>query len=503
MTSLRIILHDQLSDNISSLDGLDRSSDIILMPEILGWSTEVKHHKKKLVLLFSAMRHFSKELRSKKINVVYIRIEDSVASLEDAVLEVKKQYKIDKIIITHPSEYDLLQDAQNLKKISKLELREDTRFLASTSFFISWAEGRKSLLMEYFYRSLRVKYDILMEGKKPIGGKWNYDASNRKPPKQGLTVPKPFSIEPDEITKDVIAMVEKDFPNHFGNIKGFNFAVTRGDALLALDNFINNRLVLFGDYQDAMVTGEAWMYHSHISFYLNCGLLLPLECIKLAIDFYNKGRAPLNAVEGFVRQILGWREFIRGIYWLKMPQYKELNFFDAKRKLPSFYWDGNTEMNCLRQCVSETYDNAYAHHIQRLMVLGNFALIAGINPQEVNNWFLVVYADAYEWVELPNVSGMILFADGGYLASKPYAAGGSYINKMSDYCRGCKYKVAEKNGNNACPFNYLYWDFLSRNRDKLIKNHRIGMMYKILDRMDEKKRNAILHDSKKFLDSLY
>ncbi|MBT4804091.1 MAG: cryptochrome/photolyase family protein [Legionellales bacterium] len=503
MTSLRIILHDQLSDNISSLEGLDSSSDIILMPELLGWAAAVKHHKKKLVLLFSAMRHFANQLQDKKINVVYIKIEDNILSLKDAVLELKKQYEVDRIIITKPSEYSLWQDAQKLNEISELEIREDTRFLASTSFFINWAEGRKSLLMEYFYRSLRVKYDILMEGKKPVGGKWNYDASNRKPPKSGLEVPKPFSIEPDEITKNVIATVETKFPNHFGNIKGFHFAVTRSDALLALDNFINNRLVLFGDYQDAMVTGEAWMYHSHISFYLNCGLLLPLECINLAVDFYNKGSAPLNAVEGFVRQILGWREFVRGIYWFKMPQYKELNYFGANRNLPSFYWDGNTDMNCLSQCVNETYDNAYAHHIQRLMVLGNFALIAGINPQEVNDWFLVVYADAYEWVELPNVSGMILFADGGYLASKPYAAGGSYINKMSDYCRGCKYKVSEKNGGNACPFNYLYWDFLSRNRDKLIKNHRIGMMYKIFDRMDEKKKNAILHDSEKFLDSLF
>ena len=226
------------------------------------------------------------------------------------------------------------------------------------------------------------------------------------------------------------------------------------------------------------------MYHAHIGFYLNCGLLLPLECVKAAEQAYYDGRAPLNAVEGFIRQIIGWREYIRGIYWLKMPDYAQQNFFEADRALPSFYWTGETKMNCLKHCVTETRQNAYAHHIQRLMVLGNFALIAGLSPKEVNEWFLIVYADAYEWVELPNVSGMVLFADGGYLASKPYAAGGGYVNKMSNYCKSCAYKVIQKNGPDACPFNYLYWDFLVRNREKLASNHRIGMMYRTYDRMD-------------------
>ena len=245
------------------------------------------------------------------------------------------------------------------------------------------------------------------------------------------------------------------------------------------------------------------MYHSHISFYLNCGLLLPLECVRAAEKAYQTGKAPLNAVEGFIRQIIGWREFVRGVYWLKMPEYAKKNFFKAKRNLPEFYWTADTEMNCLRQCVLETKKNAYAHHIQRLMILGNFALIAGLDTAQVNEWFLIVYADAYEWVELPNVSGMILFADGGYLASKPYAAGGSYINKMSDYCKNCNYKVSKKNGKDACPFNYLYWDFLVRNRDKLESNHRTGMMYKIYERMGEDKKQAIADDSKHFLKSIY
>ena len=251
-----------------------------------------------------------------------------------------------------------------------------------------------------------------------------------------------------------------------------------------------------------MIQGQPWMYHSHLSFYLNCGLLLPLECVQAAQEAYHQGQAPLNAVEGFIRQIMGWREYVRGVYWLRMPDYAQANFLGATRPLPAFYWTADTTMNCLHQCISETKKNAYAHHIQRLMVLGNFALLAGIAPAQVNEWFLIVYADAYEWVELPNVSGMILFADGGYLASKPYAAGGSYINRMSDYCKSCRYKVSKKQGPDACPFNYLYWDFLERNRTRLQANQRLAMMYKSLDRMDDSKKHAFREDSRIFLRSL-
>jgi deoxyribodipyrimidine photolyase-related protein len=356
--------------------------------------------------------------------------------------------------------------------------------------------------MEYFYREMRKRYNILMDGQDPVGGQWNYDAENRKPPKNGLDIPATYKSEPDSITAVVSDLVAREFDDHFGDIHPFYFAVTRAQALIALSQFIEQRLIHFGDYQDAMLVGEPWMYHAHIGFYLNCGLLLPLECVKAAEKAYYDGRAPLNAVEGFIRQIIGWREYIRGIYWLKMPDYAQQNFFEADRALPSFYWTGETKMNCLKHCVTETRQNAYAHHIQRLMVLGNFALIAGLSPKEVNEWFLIVYADAYEWVELPNVSGMVLFADGGYLASKPYAAGGGYVNKMSNYCKSCVYKVIQKNGPDACPFNYLYWDFLVRNREKLASNHRIGMMYRTYDRMDEEKKRAIREDSHSFLASL-
>jgi deoxyribodipyrimidine photolyase-related protein len=353
--------------------------------------------------------------------------------------------------------------------------------------------------MEYFYREIRKKYAILMDGDGPEGGNWNYDVQNRKPPKEGLNIPKPYNNHVDSITREVIALVDKSFPNHFGDLEPFYFATTRVQALQALQLFIEQRLLGFGDYQDAMIEGEPWMYHSHISFYLNCGLLLPLECVRAAEEAFYQGKAPLNAVEGFVRQIIGWREFVRGIYWLKMPDYAGKNFFNAERNLPNFYWTAETEMNCLRQCVLETKQNSSAHHIQRLMVLGNFALLAGIKPTQVSEWFLIVYADAYEWVELPNVYGMTLYADGGDLASKPYAAGGNYINQMSDYCKNCSYKVAKKSGLDACPFNYLYWDFLSRNRHKLESNNRISMMYKIYDRMSENKKQTIFEDSQLFL----
>ncbi|MEC9235303.1 MAG: cryptochrome/photolyase family protein, partial [Pseudomonadota bacterium] len=258
----------------------------------------------------------------------------------------------------------------------------------------------------------------------------------------------------------------------------------------------------FGTYQDAMLQGEPWMYHSHISFYLNCGLIDPLKTIQRAEQAYFDGHAPLNAVEGFIRQILGWREYIRGIYWLKMPDYQDENFLEAQRDLPWLFWDGKTKMNCLRQCVLETKENAYAHHIQRLMVLGNFALLTGLDPKQVNEWYLIVYADAYEWVEMPNVSGMILYADGGYLASKPYAASGAYINRMSDYCKKCSYKVSKKNGPEACPFNYLYWDFFIRHEDTLKGNPRLNHSYRTLSKMSDEKRAAIKHDADRFLKEL-
>ncbi len=506
MKSLRLILADQLTHDISSLKDIDVGQDIVLMCEVANETGYVRHHKKKIAFLFSAMRHFAEELRARGINVHYTKFDDrdNAGSFTKEIERALSRENFGRIVTTFPGEYRVLEEMKTwaTRFDVDVEIRGDDRFLATPEEFKNWAEGRKQLRMEYFYRDMRQSYSILMNGNQPEGGKWNYDAENRKPPKDGLNIPQTYSAEPDAITCEVLALVADKFNAHFGDLEPFHFAVTRDQALVALHQFIDQRLCFFGDYQDAMIEGEPWMYHAHISFYLNCGLLTPLECAKAAEHAYHSGEAPLNAVEGFIRQIIGWREYVRGIYWLKMPSYASENFFKADRRLPDFYWSGEATMNCLRQCISETKQNAYAHHIQRLMVLGNFALIAGIDPKEVNEWFLIVYADAYEWVELPNVSGMILFADGGYFASKPYAAGGSYINKMSNYCESCRYKVKEKNGPDACPFNYLYWDFLARNRDKLSQNHRIGMMYKTYDRMSEDKKLAISNDSKTFFEGL-
>lgn len=506
MKNLRLILGDQLSFSISSLKDCDKSNDVVLLCEVSDETNYVKHHKKKIAFLFSAMRHFHQQLVNDGFKVKYVKLDDpeNSGSFYGEVKRAIAEFAIEKIVVTEPGEYRL---AEEFKKWSfdlglPVEVLEDDRFLCSADQFKQWATGRKQLRMEYFYREMRQQYSILMDGDQPVGGKWNYDADNRKPPKSGLQIPASYVATPDAITKDVLELVATNFKDHFGDLQPFYFAVTREQALQVLAKFINERLSNFGDYQDAMIQNEPWMFHSHISFYLNCGLLLPMECVRAAEQAYYNNQAPLNAVEGFIRQIIGWREYVRGIYWLTMPNYAEQNFLQASRKLPSLYWGAKTPMNCLSQCVSETKQNAYAHHIQRLMVLGNFALLAGVDPQEVNEWFLIVYADAYEWVELPNVTGMILFADGGYLASKPYAAGGSYINKMSDYCKKCSYSVSKKNGEGACPFNYLYWDFLARNRERLSSNHRLSMMYRTYDRMSDEKKLDIKNDSEQFLEAL-
>ena len=495
MKTLRLIFGDQLSKSISSLEGYNKNYDHILMCEVIEEATYVKHHKKKMALIFSAMHHFALSLEKSGMQLDYRKLDApaNAGSFKEEAKSFIAHNNIERVIVTEPSEYRVLESVLTWQSDFGVvvEIRDDHRFLCSKKQFSAWANNRKQLRMEYFYREMRKQYQILMNQGKPVGDKWNYDADNRKVPKEGLSVPRTYQLEPDIITKEVMEMISERFDDHFGELEPFYFAVTREGALEALKRFTEERLPNFGDYQDAMLTDEPWMYHSHIGMYINIGLLLPLECIQAAEAAYQKGHAPLNAVEGFIRQILGWREYVRGIYWLKMPEYKKANFFEAKRKLPEFYWTGKTKMNCLHQCVKSTRQLAYAHHIQRLMVLGNFALIAGLHPDDVNKWFLIVYADAFEWVEIPNVTGMILFADGGYLGSKPYAAGGSYINKVS-----------KKNGETACPFNYLYWDFLARNRAKLQGNARLGMMYKTYDRMSEEKKQDIARDSAVFLESL-
>ena len=506
MSTLRLILGDQLSPEISSLKDADKSRDIILLCEVFDEAVYVKHHQKKIAFLFSAMRHFAASLSDAGWNVDYVRLDQdgNSHSFSGEVARAVERHAPESVIATFASEWRVLTEMRDWENTlpCAVELRDDDRFYCSLDEFATWADGRKQLRMEYFYRELRRKTGILMSGNDPIGGQWNYDAENRGRAPDGLEVPKHTSFVPDDITNEVLNLVEDRFGDHFGKLRPFEFAVTHEQAAYVLDRFIAERLPLFGTYQDAMVEGEPFMFHAHIGLYLNCGLLSPQQAIIAAENAYHAGAAPLNATEGFIRQILGWREFVRGLYWLKMPEYAERNALEAHRPLPAFFWTADTKMNCLKQCVSETRDHAYAHHIQRLMVLGNFALLAGLSPKEVNEWFMIVYADAYEWVELPNVSGMALYADGGVLASKPYASGGAYIERMSNYCRSCHYKVKQKNGEQACPFNYLYWDFLIRHQDRLSGNARMGMMYRTLAKMSDEKRAAILTDSQRFLSEL-
>ena len=377
-----------------------------------------------------------------------------------------------------------------------------TVFFASKRRFARWAKGRKSYRMEHFYREMRRETGVLMEGDKPAGGRWNFDTENRKRLPARQTPPRRRRFKPDAVTSRVLSLVGARFSDHFGELKPFAWPVTRAEALLALKDFIDKGLPRFGDYQDAMKAGEPFLYHSLLSPALNAGLLTPREVCVGAEAAYRAGRAPLNAVEGFVRQILGWREYIRGIYWHLMPGYARTNALDAKRPLPEFYWSGKTSMRCLAQAVEHTARHAYSHHIQRLMVTGNFALLAGVRPEEIEKWYLAVYADAYEWVELPNTHGMAMFADGGLLASKPYAASGAYIDRMSDYCSSCSYDVRLKTGPRACPFNYLYWAFLLRNQRKLSRNPRMSMPYRTLALWTPERKAEVAREARRFLDGL-
>ncbi|MEL6961824.1 MAG: cryptochrome/photolyase family protein [Pseudomonadota bacterium] len=503
---LVLILGDQLTPAISSLGVADKATDRILIVEAMEEATYVGHHKKKIVFLFSAMRHFADSLRKDGWAVDYVTLQDpgNSGSLTSEVGRAIERFAPNRLVITEPGEWRLQDEMEGWSKRFGLsvDILDDTRFLCSKRTFAAWAEGRKQLRMEFFYREMRKQTGLLMDGATPIGGKWNFDTENRKPAKSDLFLPQPIGFEPDEITREVLDLVGTEFADHFGDAEPFWFGVTSAQANKALDAFIEEALPGFGDYQDAMLTGERFLYHSVLSLYINAGLLDPLDVCKRIQTAYESGHAPLNAAEGFIRQIIGWREYVRGIYWLKMPTYVEENALDAPRALPDFYWTGETEMACLREAITQTKEEAYAHHIQRLMVTGNFAMLAGVAPKDVHKWYLAVYADAYEWVELPNTLGMSQFADGGLLASKPYASSGNYINKMSDYCRHCSFDVKQKTGESACPFNALYWDFLARNDDVLRGNPRLGQVYRTWDRMDLAKQKSYRESAKAFLEKL-
>lgn len=500
------VLGDQLSLDLASLKAANRARDIVVMAEVADETTYVRHHKKKIAFILAAMRHFAAELEAAGWKVRYVRLDDggNGGSLTSEVARIARETKAARILVTEPGEWRVLDMIGTWETATGLPVTvlPDDRFIASRDEFTAWAAGRKSLRMEFFYREMRRKTGLLMEGENPVGGRWNFDSENRKPAKSDLFIPKPLRFEPDATTRAVLDLVGHRFANHFGDLEPFWFAVTRAGAEKQLRHFLKTGLAGFGDYQDAMLLNEPFLYHSILSLYINVGLLDALDVCRRAADEWRAGRAPLNAVEGFIRQILGWREYVRGIYWLKMPGYAESNALGHTRALPDFYWTGETDLACLRAAIGQTKSEAYAHHIQRLMVTGNFALLAGLDPKAVHEWYLAVYADAFEWVELPNTLGMSQFADGGLLGSKPYAASGNYINRMSDYCASCRYDVKRRTGPGACPLNALYWDFLDRNEDKLAGNPRMTQMYATWRRMSPADQNAVRRDARAFLDRL-
>lgn len=497
---LILILGDQLDEDSAAFDDLDPEHDVVLMIEAQEESTHVWSHKARTVLFLSAMRHFADTLRGRGLRLAYraLGVENDL-TLGAGLLAALTQYQHQRIIGVEPGDLRVRQHIEaTLNSIPPdaystnfgglkptIAWREDRHFLCSGSQFRRWAGKSTTLRMEFFYRTMRQQYKVLMDGAKPIGGQWNFDADNRKSfGKAGpQNVPRPLVFEQDQITRDVIALVKQRFSKHPGPLDSFNWPVTRAQALTALDDFITHRLPHFGNHQDAMWTHLDFGWHALLSSSLNLKLLNPLEVVQAAEWAYHARGLDLASVEGFIRQVLGWREFIRGVYYLDMPELKTANHFGHTNALPAWYWTGDTKMNCMRQCINQTLSNGYSHHIQRLMVTGMFGVTAQINPQQLCDWYLAVYVDAVEWVELPNTAGMALFANGGRFTSKPYIASGAYVKRMSNYCKDCRYEPETRVGPSACPMTTLFWNFLAQHETTFSSNPRTALMVKNLQRM--------------------
>ncbi|MFG6428455.1 cryptochrome/photolyase family protein [Roseateles sp. LYH14W] len=497
LRNLVIVLGDQLDLDASGFDGFDAATDAVWMAEVVEESTHVWSSKPRTAMFLAAMRHFALALQAAGRPLHHMLLDDAAncgtlaAQLQADIARLRPAG----LVITAPGDWRVLQAIKAVAQTSglPLDIREDRHFYVTVREFAAHAKGRKSLRMEYFYREQRQRHGVLMQDGQPEGGQWNFDADNREAfgadgPGE---VPARAGFEPDAVTRDVIALVNSRFADHPGQLDSFAWPVTREQALQALEGFIAQRLPRFGRYQDAMWPGDPWLYHSHLSAALNLKLLNPREVVTAAEAAYRAGQAPLASVEGFIRQILGWREYVRGIYWTRMPRYADLNALDACEDLPAWYWTGATDMACLRDALAQTLAHGYANHIQRLMVTGLFALMLGVAPQQVHSWYLAVYVDAVEWVELPNTLGMSQYADGGLMGSKPYVATGKYIQRMSPHCQDCRYDPAQRTGHRACPFTTLYWDFLMRHEARLANNPRMVLQVKNVARLSDEQRQAV------------
>ncbi len=503
--TLRLILGDQLNSQHSWFE--EKSEKVTyLMLEMRQETDYVKHHIQKVIAYFLSMRNFAEYLENQGHQVNYFRLDDSdnTHDLEKMILKLVESDDFEQFEYQLPDEYRLDQQLQSICKKLEIPARSvDTEhFLTERGFLKDFFEGKKTYLMETFYREMRKNFDILMDGKDPVDGKWNFDKENRDAIEDKRLLRKPKLHQKD--VSDLVKMIEKVGIETIGTVdeSNFNWPSSREESLEVLDHFCKKLLVHFGDYQDALTTWDPYLFHSRLSYALNSKMLSPLEVVKQVENHWkeNKDEITISQVEGFIRQVLGWREFMRGVYWAKMPDFADMNFFDHDRKLPDWFWSGETKMKCLSHSISQSLELAYAHHIQRLMVTGNFALLAGIDPDEVDKWYLGIYIDAIEWVEITNTRGMSQFADGGIVGTKPYVSSANYIKKQSNYCKQCDYDPNKKTGKDACPFNSLYWHFYDRHRDKLEKNPRIGMAYQTLDKM--KNKDEILKQANEYLDKL-
>jgi deoxyribodipyrimidine photolyase-related protein len=493
--TLILVLGDQLTHGRGALRGVQPGQSPVLMAEVASEAAYVPHNRHKIVLVFAAMRHFRDELREAGYEVLYYDFDRGVASLAQALDLARREREFNRVSCCEPGEYRVQQALASWAAACDVDLewQQDDRFLCSKAEFEAWAEGRKQLRMEYFYREMRRRHDVLLTPSgDPEGGRWNYDRDNRAGWRGKETPPARRELPPDPVTREVITLVDRAFPDNPGDLSRFNLAVTSEGAAEQLEFFIEHCLDRFGHYQDALAEESTWLYHSLVSMYLNIGLLDPLETCRRVESAWRDGHCTLAAAEGFIRQVLGWREYVRGIYWLAMPGYRDLNALDAAVPLPDWFWTADVDLRCLQQALGQSLELGYAHHIQRLMVIGNFALLAGLSVREVCEWYLAVYVDAFEWVELPNTLGMALYGDGGLMASKPYAASGKYIQRQGNHCAQCRYRPDRVTGDGACPYNSLYWAFLDRHRDSFAGNPRMALAMKNWERKTADEQREIL-----------